>query len=262
MDVNRIGQLLFENRVARKLTMRDVAKQSGVSIGTLSRIERAHRIGNHTVDPTVKTIEALALWLKSDLETLIKPPVTFWPHSPLCDTEIKDAVQKFGMIEPFVAHKVNKENNQPVVSYGLCSFGYDLRMGQNWRVFRTDPTRILEPGAVLPTMFESGQGDCVIPPHTYALVESLEYFKLPSTVVAIVQGKSTYARMGVIINCTPGEPGWEGRYTICVVNTCDSSVRLKANQGLAQIVFLNGCEPENGYAGKYQKDAGIALSKL
>jgi len=182
----------------------------------------------------------------------------------LPDHTIRDLATEHDMIDPFVDGQVREE----VVSYGLSSFGYDMRVAGEFSVFTpnihnsvVDPKEIDERA-----MVEYEVDDHIlIPPNSYVLGRSIEYFEMPSDVLAIVLGKSTYARSGIIVNVTPLEPGWEGHVTIEVSNATPLPAKVYANEGIAQVVFLQGETPEISYAdkkGKYQHQEGITLPKL
>jgi dCTP deaminase len=168
------------------------------------------------------------------------------------------------MIEPFVDEQVREE----VVSYGLSSFGYDMRVAGEFRVFTpniynsvVDPKRIDERALV-----EYEVDDHIlIPPNSYVLGRSIEYFRMPSDTLGLVLGKSTYARSGIIVNVTPLEPGWEGHVTIEIGNGTPLPAKVYAEEGIAQVVFLQGETPEVSYdekEGKYQRQEGITLPRL
>jgi dCTP deaminase len=182
----------------------------------------------------------------------------------LPDHQIRTLAQDHGMIEPFVDGQVRDE----VVSYGLSSFGYDMRIAGEFRVFTpniynsvVDPKRIDERALV-----EYEVDDHIlIPPNSYVLGRSIEYFRMPDDVLGLVLGKSTYARSGIIVNVTPLEPGWEGHVTIEVGNGTSLPAKVYAEEGIAQVVFLHGDPPEVSYAekkGKYQHQKGITLPRL
>ena len=182
----------------------------------------------------------------------------------LPDRHIRTLATEHDMIDPFVDGQVRDE----VVSYGLSSFGYDMRVAGEFRVFTpnihnsvVDPKEIDERA-----MVEYEVDDHIlIPPNSYVLGRSIEYFRMPSDVLAIVLGKSTYARSGIIVNVTPLEPGWEGHVTIEVSNATPLPAKVYADEGIAQVVFLQGEAPEVSYAdkqGKYQQQEGITLPRL
>jgi len=182
----------------------------------------------------------------------------------LPDHRIRALALDASMIDPFVDGQVR----DGVVSYGLSSFGYDMRIAGEFRVFTpnihnsvVDPKRIDERAMV---EYETDD-HILIPPNSYVLGRSVEYYKMPPDVLAIVLGKSTYARSGIIVNVTPLEPGWEGHVTIEISNATPLPAKVYANEGIAQVVFLQGESPDVSYAdkaGKYQKQRGITLPRM
>jgi dCTP deaminase len=182
----------------------------------------------------------------------------------LPDNAIRDLSVEHDMIDPFVDDQVR----DGVISYGLSSFGYDMRIAGEFRVFTpniynsvVDPKQIDERA-----MVEYEVDDHIlIPPNSYVLGRSVEYFKMPTNLLAVVLGKSTYARSGIIVNVTPLEPGWEGHVTIEIGNATTLPAKVYANEGIAQVVFLKGETPDVSYAdkqGKYQNQRGITLPKM
>ncbi|MFB6098554.1 MAG: dCTP deaminase [Salinibacter sp.] len=182
----------------------------------------------------------------------------------LPDHDIRALATEQEMIEPFVDGQVREE----VVSYGLSSFGYDMRVAGEFRVFTpniynsvVDPKRIDERALV-----EYDVDDHIlIPPNSYVLGRSIEYFRMPSDTLGLVLGKSTYARSGIIVNVTPLEPGWEGHVTIEIGNGTPLPAKVYAHEGIAQVVFFRGERPEVAYdekEGKYQQQEGITLPRL
>ena len=167
------------------------------------------------------------------------------------------------MIEPFADDQVR----DGVISYGVSSYGYDMRVAREFKIFTNALSAIVDPKAFDPKSFVEFEGDvCVIPPNSFALARSVEYFRIPRDVITICVGKSTYARCGVITNVTPFEPEWEGYVTLEISNTTPLPARIYANEGIAQVLFLGGEEPpEKSYAdkkGKYQKQIGVTLPRL
>ncbi len=168
------------------------------------------------------------------------------------------------MIEPFEDGQVR----DGVISYGLSSFGYDIRVAKDFRIFTpaTGQLTVIDPKAVDERALQSYTGDvCIIPPNSFALGRTIEYFRIPRNVLAICVGKSTYARCGIIVNVTPFEPEWEGYVTIEISNTTPLPARIYAGEGIAQVLFFEGETPEVSYAdrnGKYQKQGGITLPRL
>lgn len=178
------------------------------------------------------------------------------------DTWIKKMALKHDMIKPFQPQQIKKNN----ISYGLSSYGYDIRIADEFKIFRGSGKDVIDPKNIGPDLFEDFKGDtCIIPPNSFVLARSLEYFKMPRNVLALCTGKSTYARIGVIVNVTPLEPGWEGYLTIEISNTSSCPVRLYANEGIAQVVFFESTEAcQVSYAdrkGRYQSQKAITLPK-
>jgi len=169
------------------------------------------------------------------------------------------AVEK-GMIKPFEDRQVRKGG----ISYGLSSYGYDIRIADEFKIFTNINTTIVDPKSFDPRSFVDFQGEvAVIPPNSFALGRSVEYFKIPRNVLTICVGKSTYARCGVITNVTPFEPEWEGYVTLEISNTTPLPAKIYANEGIAQVLFFESDEAcETSYAdrqGKYQGQQGIVL---
>ena len=169
------------------------------------------------------------------------------------------AVEK-GMIKPFEDRQVRKGG----ISYGLSSYGYDIRIADEFKIFTNINTTIVDPKSFDPRSFVDVQGEvAVIPPNSFALGRSVEYFKIPRNVLTICVGKSTYARCGIITNVTPFEPEWEGYVTLEISNTTPLPAKIYANEGIAQVLFFESDETcETSYAdrqGKYQGQQGIVL---
>ncbi len=168
------------------------------------------------------------------------------------------------MIAPFEEKLVRTG----VISYGLSSFGYDIRVADEFLIFTTATGQltVVDPKAIDEKAMVHHQGDiCIIPPNSFALARSVEYFRMPRNVLGICLGKSTYARTGIITNFTPFEPGWEGHVTIEISNTTPLPAKIYANEGIAQVLFFEGDEPEVTYGdrqGKYQAQTGITLPRL
>jgi dCTP deaminase len=167
------------------------------------------------------------------------------------------------MIEPFEAVQVR----QGVISYGVSSYGYDLRIADEFRIFTNVNSTIVDPKAFDAKSFVEYKGDvCIVPPNSFALGRSIEYFRIPRNVLTICVGKSTYARCGIIVNVTPFEPEWEGFVTLEISNTTPLPAKIYANEGLAQVVFFESDELcETSYKdkkGKYQSQQGIVLPKI
>lgn len=168
------------------------------------------------------------------------------------------------MIEPFV----EKQVKDGVVSFGVSSYGYDIRVSDEFRIFSpaTGEHSVIDPKNIdEKTMVHYVGNVCIIPPNSFALARTVEYFRIPRNVLTICVGKSTYARCGIIVNVTPFEPEWEGYVTIEISNTTPLPAKIYANEGIAQVLFFEGQEPEISYAdrkGKYQNQTGITLPKV
>jgi dCTP deaminase len=179
------------------------------------------------------------------------------------DRWIREMSLKHDMISPFVDDQVRKG----VVSYGLSSYGYDIRVADEFKVFTNIYNTLIDPKNFDPTCFVDIKSDvCIVPPNSFALARTIEYFKIPRDVLTICLGKSTYARCGIIVNVTPFEPEWEGYVTIEISNTTPLPAKIYANEGIAQVLFFKGEEePEISYkdkAGKYQGQVGVTLPML
>jgi dCTP deaminase len=167
------------------------------------------------------------------------------------------------MIEPFEDRQVR----QGVVSYGLSSYGYDIRVADEFKVFTNINSTVVDPKNFDNSSFVDFKTDvCIIPPNSFALATTVEYFRIPRDVLTVCVGKSTYARCGLIVNVTPFEPEWEGFVTLEISNTTPLPARVYANEGIAQVLFFQSDEPcEISYAdkkGKYQKQQGLTLPRL
>lgn len=179
------------------------------------------------------------------------------------DTWIRRMALEQGMIEPFV----DKQVREGVISYGLSSYGYDIRVTDEFKIFTNVHSAIVDPKHFNPHSFVDYKGDiCVIPPNSFVLARTVEYFRIPRDVITICLGKSTYARCGLIVNVTPFEPEWEGYVTLEISNTTPLPARIYANEGIAQVIFLQAVEVcEVSYAdrqGKYQNQQDIALPRI
>ena len=168
-----------------------------------------------------------------------------------------------GMISPFE----EKQINEGKISYGLSSFGYDARVSNEFKIFTNVNSEIVDPKNFKPSNFVTKNvSECIIPPNSFVLASTVEYFKIPKDVLVICLGKSTYARCGIIVNVTPLEPGWEGHVTLEFSNTTPLPAKIYANEGAAQFVFLKGNErPEISYSdrkGKYMRQTGVTLPKV
>ena len=183
------------------------------------------------------------------------------------DKWIRRMAESHGMIEPFEAGQVRQSGGNRLVSYGTSSYGYDVRCADEFKVFTNINSTIVDPKHFDERSFVDIKSDvCIIPPNSFALGRSVEYFKIPRNVLTICVGKSTYARCGIITNVTPFEPEWEGFVTLEISNTTPLPARIYANEGIAQVMFFQGDEPcEVSYAdkkGKYLKQVGVTLPKL
>ena len=181
----------------------------------------------------------------------------------LSDKWIKEMVRTNNMISPFE----NRQIRDKKISYGLSSFGYDARVSNEFKIFTNVNSEIVDPKNFKLNNFISKKGDeCIIPPNSFVLSSTVEYFRIPNDVMVICLGKSTYARCGIIVNVTPLEPAWEGHVTLELSNTTPLPAKIYANEGVAQFIFLKGNEkPEITYAdrnGKYMKQSGVTLPKV
>jgi dCTP deaminase len=168
-----------------------------------------------------------------------------------------------GMIEPFV----ESQRREGVISYGVSSYGYDMRVADEFKVFTDVYNAIVDPKSFAPNSFVDIQAEvCIVPPNSFALARSIEYFRIPRSVLTICLGKSTYARCGLIVNVTPFEPQWEGHVTIEISNTTPLPAKVYANEGIAQVLFFEADEEcEISYAdrkGKYQGQTGVTPPRL
>ena len=179
------------------------------------------------------------------------------------DRWIKRMALEHGMIEPFEDRQIR----EGVVSYGLSSYGYDIRVADEFKVFTNINSTVVDPKNFDARSFVDIKADiCIIPPNSFALAKTVEYFRIPRDVLTVCVGKSTYARCGLIVNVTPFEPEWEGFVTLEISNTTPLPARVYANEGIAQVLFFQGDEPcDVSYAdkkGKYQKQQGLTLPRL
>jgi len=179
------------------------------------------------------------------------------------DAWIRRMAREHGMIEPFVETQVRRG----VISYGLSSYGYDIRVADEFKIFTNVYSTVVDPKHFDPRSMVDYKGEvCTIPPNSFALARSVEYFRIPRGVLAICLGKSTYARCGIVVNITPLEPEWEGYITIEISNTTPLPARIYAGEGIAQVIFLEADDVcEVSYAdrkGKYQRQQGIELPKV
>src|SRR5512140_3010803 len=179
------------------------------------------------------------------------------------DKWIRRAALERGMINPFS----EKQVREGVISYGISSYGYDLRVAEEFKIFTNVNSNIIDPKLFDERSFVDFRGPvCIIPPNSSALARSVEYFKIPRNILTICVGKSTYARCGIIVNVTPLEPEWEGFVTLEISNTTPLPAKIYSNEGIAQVLFFKGEEePLISYkdkGGKYQSQVGVTLPKL
>lgn len=193
--------------------------------------------------------------------------------SILSDTEIIERVREFDMINPFISNQINKNHSgelapSKLISYGLSSYGYDVRVVDRYLVYHNAFTTYIDPKAFDEKSFleVSGQGHCFIPPNSFVLTETIEYIKVPRDCVVLVAAKSTYARIGMVVNATILEPEWEGTVTLELSNTTPLPIKVYSNEGIVQLIFLTAdmmCK--TSYAdrkGKYQFQNSITLPKV
>ncbi len=182
------------------------------------------------------------------------------------DRWIRQMAQECGMIEPFEPEQIRVNGSGRVVSFGTSSYGYDVRCAADFKVFTNINSAIVDPKAFDESSFVDMHDEvCIIPPNSFVLARTVEFFRIPRNVLTICLGKSTYARCGIIVNVTPLEPEWEGHVTLEFSNTTPLPAKIYANEGVAQMIFLESDEPcERSYAdraGKYQGQTGVTLPK-
>jgi dCTP deaminase len=179
------------------------------------------------------------------------------------DNWIRTMAAEHGMIEPFEEEQIR----DGVVSYGVSSYGYDIRVADTFKIFTNINNSIVDPKNFAEDSFVDFKGpECIVPPNSFALAKTVEYFRIPPDVLTICLGKSTYARCGIIVNVTPFEPGWEGEATLEISNTTPLPAKVYAGEGIAQVLFFQGDGPcDVTYAdkkGKYQSQREITLPRL
>jgi dCTP deaminase len=179
------------------------------------------------------------------------------------DRWITEMATKHGMIDPFEERQVR----EGVISYGVSSYGYDIRVADEFRIFTNVNTSIIDPKEFDPKSLVEVESDvCIVPPNSFALARTVEYLRIPRHIITVCVGKSTYARCGIIVNVTPFEPEWEGHATLEISNTTPLPAKVYANEGIAQVLFLEADEEcEVSYAdkkGKYQAQTGVVLPRL
>jgi dCTP deaminase len=187
--------------------------------------------------------------------------------SVMPDSWIKQMASQENMIEPFVENQIKEKNGVKTISYGVTSYGYDARVSDEFKVFTNIHSAIIDPKKFTSKSFVDVPGPtCIIPPNSFALARTVEYFKIPRDVLVICVGKSTYARCGIIVNVTPLEPEWEGHVTLEFSNTTPLPATIYANEGACQFIFLKAektCEVSyKDRAGKYMKQMGVTLPKV
>ncbi len=187
------------------------------------------------------------------------------------DRWIRRMAMEHGMIEPFVDGQVREVDarGRKVISYGLSSYGYDMRVAPEFKIFTNALSVMVDPKEFDPRSFVEFEGDtCVVPPNSFALARSVEYFRIPREVLTICVGKSTYARCGIITNVTPFEPEWEGHVTLEISNTTPLPARIYAHEGICQVLFFEAdaddicATSSRDKAGKYQGQRGVTLPRL
>ena len=182
------------------------------------------------------------------------------------DHWIRKMALEEGMIEPFEATQISEVDGQRIISYGVSSYGYDVRCTSQFKVFTNIFSATVDPKQFDERSFVDVEGDvCVIPPNAFALASTVEYFRIPRDVLTLCVGKSTYARCGIIVNVTPLEPEWHGHVTLEFSNTTNLPAKIYAGEGVAQMLFFQASEPcETSYkdrSGKYQGQQGVTLPK-
>ena len=183
------------------------------------------------------------------------------------DLWIEKMAIEYKMITPFQRGQIRENSTGKIISYGVSSYGYDVRCANEFKIFTNINSAIVDPKAFDETSFVDIQADvCVIPPNSFALARTVEYFRIPREILTICLGKSTYARCGIIVNVTPLEPEWEGHVTLEFSNTTTLPAKIYAHEGVAQLIFLEATEPcavsYRDRAGKYQGQQGVTLPKL
>ncbi|WP_119343337.1 dCTP deaminase [Facilibium subflavum] len=182
------------------------------------------------------------------------------------DRWIRHMAENKEMISPFEAGQIRYKNDEKIVSYGTSSYGYDVRCANEFKIFTNINSSIVDPKSFDKNNFVDFTGDvCIIPPNSFALARTVEYFKIPRDVLVVCLGKSTYARCGIIVNVTPLEPEWEGHVTLEFSNTTPLPAKIYANEGVAQMLFYQSDEIcQTSYAdrgGKYQGQRGVTLPR-
>ena len=182
------------------------------------------------------------------------------------DKWIIDQSENHQLISPFEATQIRELNGEKIVSYGVSSYGYDVRCSNEFKIFTNTHSAIVDPKKFDPNSFIDVTADeCIIPPNSFVLARTIEYFKIPRSVLTLCLGKSTYARCGIIVNVTPLEPEWEGHVTLEFSNTTNLPAKIYANEGVAQMIFFESdqvCKTSyKDRGGKYQGQTGVTLPK-
>jgi dCTP deaminase len=212
----------------------------------------------------VLTDQFLYGWLSNAAKLFIQKGTEFM--SIKSDKWIRKMAEEHGMIEPFIRGQVRESAQGRVISYGTSSYGYDVRCSDEFKIFTNINSAIVDPKNFDPDSFVDVTSDvCIIPPNSFALARTIEFFRIPRDVLTICLGKSTYARCGIIVNVTPLEPEWEGHVTLEFSNTTTLPAKIYANEGVAQMLFFGSDEVcETSYkdrGGKYQGQTGVTLPK-
>lgn len=185
----------------------------------------------------------------------------------LSDEQIEKFVISHKMIEPFESKLIKQQNDMNLVSYGLSSYGYDIRVSDEFKVFTNVYNSLVDPKNFTEDSFVDIKGPfCIIPPNSFALARSVEYFRIPRNILTLCIGKSTYARCGIIVNVTPFEPEWEGFVTLEISNTTPLPAKIYSNEGIAQVLFLQASKAcrvsYSDRKGKYMKQMGIVVPRI
>lgn len=183
------------------------------------------------------------------------------------DRWIQEQAEKYKMIEPFAPQQVRTVAGAKIISYGTSSYGYDVRCAREFKIFTNIHSAVIDPKCFDASAFHDIETDvCIIPPNAFVLARTVEYFRIPRNVLTICLGKSTYARCGIIVNVTPLEPEWEGHVTLEFSNTTNLPAKIYANEGVAQMIFLESDEvcqvSYKDRRGKYQGQTGIRISEV
>jgi dCTP deaminase len=223
-----------------------------------SQSEEDHREGEHSFHAMPAAATGQGEGCAGGAARGILAPMSIKP-----DRWIRRMAREHRMIEPFT----DKQVREGVISYGVSSYGYDVRIADEFKIFTNINSTIVDPKNFDPRSFVDFKGDvCIIPPNSFALAQTVEYFRIPRNVLTICVGKSTYARCGIIVNVTPFEPEWEGIVTLEVSNTTPLPAKIYANEGIAQVLFFESDEEcETSYAdkkGKYQAQKKLTLPRL